>query len=58
MAKFVIFKSKRTGGYYWHLKAKNGEIVAQSEGYFSRWTASRGVKRFKKLAASAEIVKG
>ena len=31
--------------WYWRLKAANGEIVAQSEGYFSRYNAERAVKK-------------
>lgn len=32
------------GGFRWRLKAKNGEIVAQSESYTTRENAERGAK--------------
>lgn len=53
-AHFVIFRgSKRR--YYWHFVGANGEIVAQSEGYLTRWSAKRGVKRFQALASQATL---
>lgn len=54
MARFVVFKGNNKQ-YYWHLKGDNNEIMAQSEGYSSRWSAKRGARRFVKLAADAEI---
>jgi len=38
---FSIFKG-RDGLFYWHIKAKNGEIVAQSEGYRTEQSARDG----------------
>lgn len=40
---FEVFPDAE-GQYRWHLKAGNGEIVAQSESYPSRSNAERGVK--------------
>jgi uncharacterized protein YegP (UPF0339 family) len=34
--KIVIFKSKRNSQWYFHFKADNGEIIAQSEGYINQ----------------------
>jgi uncharacterized protein YegP (UPF0339 family) len=31
--KFVVYRSLINRQWYWHLKAANGEIIAQSEGY-------------------------
>ena len=31
--KFVYWKSDKNGQWYWHLKARNGQIICQSEGY-------------------------
>jgi uncharacterized protein len=36
------------GAYYWHLKAANGEIIAQSEGYTTKEGAERGVDAVKR----------
>ncbi|HEY5779860.1 MAG TPA: YegP family protein [Terrimicrobiaceae bacterium] len=30
---YQIWKSNRDGEWYWHFKAKNGELVASGEGY-------------------------
>jgi uncharacterized protein YegP (UPF0339 family) len=33
--EYEYWKSSKDGNWYWHLKAANGEIVAQSQGYDS-----------------------
>jgi uncharacterized protein YegP (UPF0339 family) len=43
----------RDGQWYFHLRAANGEIVAQSEGYTRRADAYRGVEAAKRAAAQA-----
>jgi len=37
-SKLVRFEygKKKNGQFYWHIKAKNGEIIAQGEGYKRR----------------------
>ncbi len=40
---FNIFKG-RDGYFYWHLRADNGEIIAQSEGYTSEQSARNGAE--------------
>lgn len=55
MVRFIIFRSKVNRNYYWHLKGNNNEIMAQSEGYVTRYGAKRGARRFAKLATKAEI---
>ncbi len=52
MAKFVVFKGSN-GQYYWHLKAPNGEIICQSEGYTSKQGALNGVDACKRYATTA-----
>jgi hypothetical protein len=52
VAKFHYFKG-RDGQFYWHLKAANGEIVANGQGYASKQGAKDGVAFVKKNAASA-----
>lgn len=41
MGKFEVYKSK--GQWYFRLKAGNGEIIAQSEGYKTKQGAMKGV---------------
>lgn len=36
------------GQWYWHVKAKNGKIVAQSEGYKTKHGAMNGAKALVK----------
>lgn len=43
MAQFEVFEDKG-GEHRWRLRADNGEIVAQSEGYATRPGAVRGVE--------------
>jgi uncharacterized protein YegP (UPF0339 family) len=38
---------------FWHLKAANGEIVAQSEGYETREGAMRGIEAVKRGVLAA-----
>ena len=54
-AKFELFKGKN-GEYYFRLKAPNGEVIADSEGYRSKAGARNGIDAVKKYAASAEVV--
>ncbi len=55
MAKFHLFEG-RNGKYYFDLKAPNGEIICQSQGYVSKQGAERGIAAVKKDAADATIV--
>lgn len=55
MAKFQIY-ADRNGHYRWRLIAGNGEIVAVSEGYTTRFSALRSVQRVKVLAPVALVV--
>jgi uncharacterized protein len=43
----------KNGETFWHLKAANGEIVAQSEGYTTREGALRGVEAVKRGVLAA-----
>lgn len=54
-AKFEIFKDK-SGDYRFRLKAKNGQIIAQSEGYESIAKCKNGIKSVQENAATATIV--
>jgi len=52
MAKFVIFEDV-AGEFRWRLVAGNGEPVAASEGYTTRYSAERSARRVKEIAGSA-----
>jgi uncharacterized protein len=41
--------------YYWHLKANNGEIVAQGEGYTTKESCLKGITFVKTNAATAPV---
>lgn len=55
MAKFEVYLS-RDNQYRWRLKAANGEIVAVSEGYVTKYGAKNSAERVKELASLASIV--
>lgn len=46
MAKFEVFQGEDEK-WYWHLKAANGEIVGQSEGYESKGGAEHAIEAIK-----------
>lgn len=54
--KFEVFTDK-AGEFRFNLKAKNGEIIASSEGYKTKASCLNGVESVKKNAPEAEIVK-
>ena len=53
-AKFVIFRD-HVGEYRWRLIAGNGQIVAASEGYVTKYGARRSADNVKALAPYAII---
>ena len=55
MTKFVVYRDV-VGQYRWRLIAGNGEIVAASEGYTTKYSAQRSAERVKQIAYSAIIV--
>lgn len=54
-AKLEIFRGKGKR-YYFRMVGGNGEKVAISESYITRWSAKRGARRFLELASNAQIV--
>ena len=55
MSKFQIYKDRK-GEYRWHLRARNGEIIADSnEGYSSKASCKHGIDLVKEQAASAVV---
>lgn len=44
MSEIQVFRGE--DGWYWHLKAGNGEILAASESYTRKVDAHRGAREF------------
>lgn len=53
--KFEVYKDV-AGGHRWRLKASNGEIVAISESYTTRYSAKESAQKVKSWADTAVIV--
>ena len=53
--KFEMYQDK-AGEYRFRLKARNGEIIAVSEGYTAKASCLNGIESVQKNAADAEIV--
>ena len=49
-ACFEITRSAKSGEFYFHLKAGNGEIILRSEGYTKKASAMNGIESVKKNA--------
>ena len=55
MTKFQLYKDRK-GEYRWRLRARNGEIIADSnEGYSSKASCKHGIDLVKEQAASAMV---
>ena len=54
IAQYQIFKDEQ-GQWRWRLIAKNGEIVATSEGYTRRSNAIKMAKRMPEIAQTTAI---
>lgn len=55
MSKFEIYIDAQ-GEYRWRLKAANGEVVAQSEGYTTRESAHESAEKMNHWANSAALI--
>ena len=53
--KFEMYLDK-AGEFRFRLKAKNGEVIATSEGYKSKASCENGIASVKKNAPEAEVV--
>ncbi len=53
--KFEVYQDK-AGEYRFRLKARNGEVIAVSEGYEAKAGCLNGIESVKKNAPEAEIV--
>ncbi len=53
-SRYTMFQG-RDGLYYFNLKANNGEIILQSEGYTSKQGAVNGIAAVKRYAPTADL---
>ena len=53
--KFEMYQDK-SGEYRFRLKARNGEIIAVSEGYTAKASCLNGIESVRKNAVDAEVV--
>ena len=51
---FEIYKAN-AGGYFWRLKASNGETLCHSEVYTSKQSAQNGITAVKQVAPGAPV---
>ena len=55
VTKFQPYKDRK-GEYRWRLRARNGEIIADSnEGYSSKASCKHGIDLVREQAANAEV---
>lgn len=55
MGKFELWKDKK-GEWRWNLKARNGQVIAVSEGYTSKSGAKNGIMSVRLNAPLARVV--
>ena len=55
--KFEVYVDK-AGEFRFRLKARNGEIIATSEGYKAKSSCENGIESVRKNAPEAEVVEG
>ena len=53
--KYSVWTSAKDKKWYWNLVARNGEIIASSQGYSSKQAALKGIRAVK-LSLLAKIV--
>jgi len=54
--KFEVFEGEATPEWFFRLRAGNGKIIAQSEGYSRKRNALKGIRAIKKCAGKARVV--
>ena len=54
-AKFEYWQSSHDQKWYFHLKAANGRIIAQSQGYKEKGDCKSAIDSVKNSAASASV---
>ncbi len=55
MGKFELWKDKK-GEWRWNLMARNGQVIAVSEGYSSKAGAKNGIRSVRLNAPLARVV--
>ena len=55
--KFVYWHAE-SGRWYWHLVARNGRVIAASQGYVSKQGALKGIAAVKATADSPIVRMG
>jgi uncharacterized protein YegP (UPF0339 family) len=56
MSKIEMFKSEKDKKFYFRITARNGKIVAQSEGYQNRGGVRTGIGSLKKILGTVKHV--
>ncbi len=51
--KFELFQNEENEKFYFHLKAKNGQVILASQGYTTKAAAKNGIESVMKNATSA-----
>lgn len=46
--KYEYWKSTNDDQWHWHLKARNGEVIAQSEAYTTKAMCLKGIQACKR----------
>lgn len=54
--KFEYWQSKANSNWYWHLRASNGLVIAQGEGYVNKADCLHVISLIKGNAAAAQVV--
>lgn len=52
---FEIFRAT-SGGFFWTLKAANGEKLCHSEVYTTKQSAQAGIEAVKRVAPGAQVI--
>lgn len=55
--KFHVFKAPSNGNWYFDLRARNGRIVLQSEGYKRKGGCLKAIKDIKASATAPVVFK-
>ena len=53
LEKFEYWESQKDGQWYFHLKAENGKVIAQSQGYTTKKNCINGIDSIKNNALTA-----
>jgi uncharacterized protein YegP (UPF0339 family) len=56
MSGKYVLKKDNMGEFRFNLVAKNGEVIASSEGYGSKAAALKGIDSIRRNAVEAELV--